>query len=212
MTGTAVPPSKIKNKRSCFAPLSRRAGKREQVSQDEGSPTPPADLAAVAQSRALDARWMEAIGPDCECKIRSTEPLHRAIAAGSITPEDVDSAISDWRRIGTEPPRGWSFFVRWAERAANRRKAGTDGAGRLASHPSDPNMTAAGEPLIRLEGGVLRTYAQIASDVERWHRGEAWNHHLGFPPDSEFTTVPVDLRGPRRYRRDGAAQPREIVV
>lgn len=215
MTGTAVPPSKIKNKRSCFAPLSRRAGKREQVSQDEDSPTPPADLAAVAQSRALDARWAEAVGPDLAKELGSTDLLHRAIAAGEFIAEDVDAGIADWLRRGTSAPRKWIFFEGWAEKAAARRKAGTDGAGRLASVPREAVADRGAEvpaDSVRLEGGVVRTRLQIASEVERWHRGEAWNQMLGFPPDSEFTTVPAEMRGPRRYRQDGAAQPAQIVV
>ena len=157
--------------------------------RERAAPMPEPDQ-VVDRQKTLDATWAGIVGPKLADQLGDTQPLHRAIAAGDITAEDVAAGIRDGLAKGKVAPTSWGWFTGWARGAAKARAAGRP------AHSTVRDELAAFAPppagIIEFPGGFRRSEEAVVVELKRFAAGHPWNESvLGFPPDSPWCSVPT---------------------
>lgn len=199
-SGQKCPPNQPQepiSKESAAAQPPRGAGEGEFEKKVRPEPfLEPEKVVTTDPRRTLDATWAGIVGPELAGRLGSTEPLHRAIASGEVTAEDVEAGIREGLAKGDSVPGSWRWFSGWARGAAKARAAGRPS--RLAERDELAWCAPVPPGMIEFSGGMRRTEAFVLDALEQYRLVGNWDQYvLDFPPDSPFTKVPTSLLAQR---------------
>ena len=165
----------------------------------------PAVADAHAVRRRREAEWRRLLQHDACITKLDAGVVHAIIDDGLATEAEVLAEIEALTRSKFRP-RLWGGVRKFVlDEIVKRRPSTPRPTSAIERDPERP------DDAIPVAGG-FRTAAQFAEARRRWDDGFRWDaEQFGDPPDTEFTCVPPELRGPRKRRTAAVDRPVDTV-